>query len=109
MSNKVRIILTAQGKKTINDFIVNLEIERSELIHAGYASEDDEAVIPEIDEIVSDISERVTNDIVKVLYEADYQYVNDWKATESSKPQTLRLSGGKDFVLSIRKKERLIL
>lgn len=109
MSNKLRIILTAQGKKTVNDFIVNLETERSELIHAGYASEDDEAVIPDIDEIVSDILERVTNDIVKVLYEADYQYANDWKATENSKPHTLRLSSGKDFVLSIRKKERKLI
>lgn len=101
MSNKVHISLTPQGRKTVNNFIVNLEIERSELIHTGYASEDDEAVIPDMGEIVSDISERVANNIVKALYEADYQYVNDWKATESSKPQTLRLSSGKDFMLLI--------
>ncbi len=101
MNNKVRISLTPQGRKTVNDFIVNLEIERSELIHAGYASEDDEAAIPDIGEIVSDISERVANNIVKALYEANYQYANDWKATENSKPHTLRLSSGKDFMFML--------
>lgn len=101
MNNKVRISLTPQGQKTVNNFIVNLEIERSELIHAGYASEDDEAVIPDMGEIVSDISERVANNIVKALYEANYQYANDWKATENSKPHTLRLSSGKDFMFML--------
>jgi hypothetical protein len=81
--------VTAKGIEKIREFVTDLEIRRSELIHAGYADEDDETILPEIQEIIDDIP---------VTAGVDGIYVSDWKATENDKPRVLTLIEGEDYI-----------
>ena len=88
--DKCRIKLTEQGKEKVEAFVENLEIKRSELIHAGFADRDDETVIPDLDDIICDIAEWVDD---------DGEYANCWCATDNDVPELLKLSEGEDFII----------
>ena len=81
---------TETGSDKVNEFIEDLEIRRSELIHAGYADEDDEVIIPDTDMILDDIAECVRE---------DGTYIRHWEVTEADNPRTLELHEGEDFVI----------
>lgn len=90
MSASPAFRLTETGSDKVCEFIEDLEIRRSELIHAGYADEDDEAIIPDTDMILDDIAECVRE---------DGTYISHWEATETDNPRTLELHEGEDFVI----------
>jgi hypothetical protein len=87
----MRIELTSKGLHKVYVFISDLEIKRSELINAGYADEDDETTIPDIEDIKDDISTFIDKDGI---------YCNGWNATENSEPDILELHKGVDFTVN---------
>lgn len=82
------IELTSKGLHKVYAFISDLDIKRSELINAGYADEDDETTIPDVEDIKDDIS---------TFIDKDGTYCNGWNATENSEPDILELHSDVDF------------
>jgi hypothetical protein len=91
MIYKMHIELTLKGLHKVYAFISDLEIKLSELINAGYADEDDETSIPDIEDIKDDILTFV---------DKDGMYYNGWNATENSEPDILELHKGVDFTVN---------
>lgn len=89
--DKNRIKLTEQGEEKVEDFINDLEIRRSELIHAGLADEDDETFIPDVSDIICDIAVFIDDE--------EDDYFNGWNATDNDEPRLLELKNGEDFIV----------
>ena len=87
----MQIELTLKGFHKVYTFISDLEVKRSELINAGYADEDDETNIPDVEDIVNDMLTFIDKDGV---------YCNGWNATEDNKPDILELHEDVDFIIN---------
>ena len=82
--------LTQEGKEKVNLYIKDLEEKREELLPT-HENTTEEAAIPNVRDIESDISFVKLNDHL--------EYLNDWEATDDCEADSpLILNIGKDFV-----------